>query len=180
LNEFKGYQYPIDTLSTKPLKGINTLKEKEREIEKEKEIDVDSEGGAGGTSEITPSPPTWRSSFDVYLADETAAYNALRTDEAWIAKRQEYHPGLDILMSLKKSHDDFWGTVAGWENKKATRKLKVIDWKRTFVNALSQRMNQVWKPRAYTAASEVEEERRRRMSEEAMERKMAPSRGGSA
>lgn len=90
---------------------------------------------------------TWRTSFTVYQAEEQAAYDALRQDAGWQAGRQKYHPNLDILLSLEKTHVDFWNTEAGWEWKKKSRSAKALNWKSTFATSLSLKGNQVWKDR---------------------------------
>ena len=81
-----------------------------------------------------------------YLIEENASYTSLRSDTEWIAEQQKYHPGLDILLSLEKAHVQFWGTEAGWEHTKRKRS-KTKNWKRTYENSLSQKVNQVWMPR---------------------------------
>lgn len=108
-------------------------KEKEQEQEQVQEQEQDKE-------------KTWRISFDVYQSEELSAYDGLINTPGWIAERKTYHPGLDILMTLKKAHNDFWSTPAGWKNKKQSRS-KSIDWTATYNNALSMRSNQVWLPR---------------------------------
>ena len=75
------------------------------------------------------------------------AYNSLTNDQSWIESREKFHPGLDILLSLQKSHEDYWSTEAGWLQKKSKRSVKTINWKSTFTNALTFRSNQVWKQR---------------------------------
>ena len=71
-------------------------------------------------------------------------YLKLVKDVDWLKNRQEYHPGLNIELSLKKSIEDFWSKDAGWENKKSA-KIENINWKATFNNALTLKSNQVWK-----------------------------------
>lgn len=85
---------------------------------------------------------TWKEDFNVYRQELDAAYAALIADNAFIAERQTYHLGIDIKLSLEKSYKDYWSTEVGWKKKKAARS-KELDWKRTFVNALSLGSNQV-------------------------------------
>lgn len=88
----------------------------------------------------------WRADFETYLADCTQAYEALRANREWIAERERYHPNLDVGLSVEKAFKEFWGTEAGWAHKKkSVRKGGVIDWKRTFTNALDIRGNMVYK-----------------------------------
>lgn len=93
---------------------------------------------------ISPKEKTWREDFDVYMKEVTKAYDELVSDVEFLRERERYHPNLDIRLSLEKSFKDFWGTEAGWKNKKKSRS-KTLDWKSTFGNALSQKMNQVYK-----------------------------------
>ncbi len=82
-------------------------------------------------------------SFDSYKTEELTAYQELLKNENWISAQKKYHPNIDVLLSLEKAHVQFWGTEAGWLHIKKT-KSKNKDWKRTYENALSQRINQVW------------------------------------
>jgi len=93
------------------------------------------EGGVGET--------TWRDSFDVYQKSCREAYQAHIADQNWLAERQKYHPRLNIKMTLEKACRDYWSTEAAWEHKRRKRG-KAIDWRRTFNNALAQKINQVW------------------------------------
>ena len=85
---------------------------------------------------------TWRTSFEIYQSNLKEACNKIITPE-YIKEREEYHPGLDIKLTLKKAYEDYWNKEAGWKNKKSS-KTNEIDWKSTFNNSLSQKMNQVW------------------------------------
>lgn len=87
---------------------------------------------------------TWKDDFNIYQAEEQAAYESLINDPVWIADRQKYHPNLDIKLSAEKAHKDYWSTEAAWSHKKKQRS-KSCDWRRTYNNALTQRCNQVWK-----------------------------------
>ena len=60
-----------------------------------------------------------------------------------VEQQKTFHPGLNVLLSLEKAHTQFWGTDAGWEHTKRKRS-KSKDWKRTYQNSLSQKVNQVW------------------------------------
>jgi len=93
---------------------------------------------------------TWLTSFDLYKEIAQSGLDTLLSDTAWLAERREFHPGLDVTMSIKKAWKDFWLTKGGWKNKRDAAKKKPdyeIDWKRTANNALSQKINQVWIPR---------------------------------
>lgn len=84
------------------------------------------------------------SSFEKYQEWELSEYEKIINDSEWIRGREEFHPSLDILLSLKKAHVDFWSQKAGWKNIKA-RKAAEIDWKATWTNALANKLNQVKK-----------------------------------
>lgn len=91
-----------------------------------------------------PIVPSWRESFEEYQKQENSAYFALISNKAWIEEQQKYNPNLNIPLSLEKAHNQFWKKEAGWKHKKKA-KSQELDWERTYVNALSQRINQVWK-----------------------------------
>lgn len=91
--------------------------------------------------QTVPEKPTWKTSFEEYQKNAQEGYEKLKTDFAWIEERKKYHPGYNILLSLEKSHNDFWSKEAGWKNKK-TAKTKNIDWKATYNNSL--KFNLVW------------------------------------
>ena len=91
---------------------------------------------------------TWRDDFDIYLNELLTEYNLLINDNEWIAKNEKLNPGLDILLTLEKACTNFWGLEDGWKNKKGKR-IKIIDWKKTLTNSLSQQMNKVYKQKTY-------------------------------
>lgn len=86
---------------------------------------------------------TWRDSFDVYLSELNSVYQALITDKDFILQRERYATNVDIVLSLEKAYNDFWGKEKGWRYKKRTR-TKVIDWKETLTKAID--FNKVYKP----------------------------------
>lgn len=86
----------------------------------------------------------WKKDFQIYLAQVTRAYKDLVSNVEYIKEREIFHPNLDIRLSLEKAFSDFWGTEAGWKNKKRSRS-ETLNWTSTFNNALSQKMNQVYK-----------------------------------
>lgn len=88
---------------------------------------------------ITPLPPlnkggsaekTWKNDYLIYLSETTESFDLLKYDQVFIKKLEKYYPNVDIILSIEKSFESFWGTEAGWINKKG-RKTKVIDWKTT-------------------------------------------------
>lgn len=105
----------------------------------------------GGKGE---SVKNWWESFDVYLLEFQQAYKLSVDDQKWMAQREKFHPSLNIKRSLSKAYTDFWGTEAGWKHKKNEHKSEirnkespVINWRLTLTNALTQKMNQVYKDR---------------------------------
>jgi hypothetical protein len=87
---------------------------------------------------------TWRTDFDIYLAEMDQAFKAITSDEDYIKLQEKFHPGVDIRLSLEKAKTNFWETEAGWLNKKSKRS-KGINWKTTFTNAIDR--NKVYKPK---------------------------------
>lgn len=88
---------------------------------------------------------SWKEDFEVYKQELKAAYEALANNQTFIAERQKYAPKLDIRLSLEKAYNDYWNTEAGWKKKKAGKSMN-LDWKRTFINALSLSSNKVYQP----------------------------------
>jgi hypothetical protein len=119
----------------------------------------DAEGN-GKVADDTPKPSkekTWRDSFEIYLNDLRVAYGKAIRDREWIAERQKYHPGLNILLSLEKACKDYWSTEAGWKKKKAGKTAKT-DWVRTFNNALTVSGNKVWETKEKNDGREKQKE----------------------
>ena len=97
----------------------------------------------------------WKKSFEVYKDYVRQGYNDVTSDKEWMLKQQEYNPGLDIAKSIEKSCVNFWSTEEGWANKKKS-KAKTINWKTTFGNAISNKINKV-----YNNNKESENEKRK-------------------
>lgn len=98
----------------------------------------------GVESEI---PPVWKKDFKIYLNELRADYKTLIADTEWISQQEKFNPGVDIQKSIEKSCVNYWATEAGWKKKKGS-KIKSIDWKSTFANAVSQPVNRVYKERS--------------------------------
>jgi len=88
--------------------------------------------------------PLWKTDFEVYYKNAKDSLIELLDDKTFISERERYHDGLDIALTLEKSFNDYWGTTVGWDKKKKS-KTDVIDWKRTYNNALTLKGNKVWK-----------------------------------
>jgi len=115
------------------------------------------QGGVGGTdTEPTKKPKekTWRNHLQTYLDQEQAAYDELAEDQAWVADMERLNPGVDIMLTLEKARR-FWHSEAGWVKKRERRKVKVINWRTTYENALTQPFNRVWKPREESGTSGI-------------------------
>lgn len=80
---------------------------------------------------------SWRDSFEVYRKLVLDAMEFLLTDKIEFEKLQKFNPTLDIKLSLEKSVENFWGTEAGWKNKRKT-KSKDIDMVMTLKNNLDK------------------------------------------
>lgn len=89
-------------------------------------------------------PLVWKKDFQTYLNELREAFKKITADSKWIKQQETFNPGVDILKSIEKSCVNYWATEAGWKKKKGT-KIKQIDWKSTFGNAVSQSMNRVYK-----------------------------------
>lgn len=91
--------------------------------------------------------PAWYTDFEEYKKQLYAAVDELLLNRAWIAEREQYHPYTDISASVEKAVNDFWGTEAGWKNKKDSG-TKDINWTSTINKTLSYKTNQVPKKNA--------------------------------
>jgi hypothetical protein len=133
---------------------------------KEMEMEMEMENRKGGVGENqnpgnTPEPPkekTWRDSFETYRQELRSAYMQAIEDKKWLAERQRYHPGLNILLTLEKACKDYWSKEAGWKKKKAAKTAN-IDWPRTFNNALAIDSNKVWKTKKQIESEENEQKK---------------------
>jgi hypothetical protein len=94
--------------------------------------------------EIKEDNNTWRNSFEIYLTECKAAYNSFVSDNVLMERQKELNPGINVLLSIKKGFENFWGTEAGWNHKKKSR-VKSIDWKLTIINSID--LNKVYLPR---------------------------------
>ena len=86
----------------------------------------------------------WRNNFGFYLKELSEKHLELIKDEKFISLQEKYNPNVDIVLSIEKAINNFWGTEAGWKNKKSKR-TKVINWESTLTKAID--MNKVYKSR---------------------------------
>lgn len=85
----------------------------------------------------------WRNSFDVYKSELKEAYIKIINDVDYIKQRKTFHQRLNIEKTIEKACVDFWATEEGWAHKKKSKSEK-IDWKKTFSNSISQKVNWVY------------------------------------
>lgn len=85
---------------------------------------------------------SWKKDFNIYKKQLHEEYTKLLNDIEFIKQQEEFHPNVDIKLSLKKACVNFWATEAGWKFKKKKR-VNEIDWKSTLTNAIEK--NRVWK-----------------------------------
>lgn len=91
--------------------------------------------------------PAWHTDFNEYCAIHETQYEKLKYSNAWIAEMQERHPDLDILKTIEKAHE-FWSrdpkefAKNGWKTCKS-RGSQVLNFKKTYETALTQKWNQV-------------------------------------
>lgn len=138
-----------NTPKSQPASNQNNKKDKNNIKKISTIVDTKETAACADVDSILSSSETtakiWREDFEVYKLELKIAYESLVNDQAFIAERQKYNPKLDIRLSLEKAYNDYWNTEAGWKKKKAARS-KELDWKRTFVNALSLSSNKVYQP----------------------------------
>lgn len=146
----KGVEMPINvTLIQVNVTLMPQIKEKEI---KEEDPPLPPKGDE---SEI---PPVWKKDFKIYLNELRTDYKTLIADSEWISQQEKFNPGVDIQKSIEKSCVNYWATEAGWKKKKGS-KIKSIDWKSTFANAISQPINRVYKERTVSYMEQTERKR---------------------
>jgi len=107
-------------------------------------LHIEGKGREGKGIEGKGNTKTWRNHFWTYLKSELTAYKETLSDKSFIKQQSELNPEVDIVLSLKKAHLNFWSRPAGWNHKKK-KKAVSINWRQTFINAID--MNKVYKPR---------------------------------
>lgn len=94
---------------------------------------------------------TYKTSYWYYLKLVIEGYRCILNDPKVLKEQEEFYPNIDIELSLKKSIKNFWGTKAGWKNKKSKR-TKEINMKTTLLNNLEK--NRVWKNKSNNQENE--------------------------
>ncbi len=132
--------------------------------QKKRSTNVDGKESSLFESEDAEDPPvvvsSWRQDYATYLQELNEAYTTLINDTCFMNERQKYHPKLDIILSMEKALKDYWATETGWKKKKAGR-VKELDWKKTFVNALTMDSNKVYRTSGQTAYVPVTENQKK-------------------
>jgi hypothetical protein len=85
--------------------------------------------------------PEWYKDIVVYYKDHDVAAGELWKDKEWISKWTEEHPGYNFYSSFQKARL-YWRSVKGWERKRK-QKVRVINWRTTYQNALDMEFNWV-------------------------------------
>lgn len=112
------------------------------EIESEIEIEIPCDEKP---KKLKPEKPkTWKTDFEVYKQSCLDAFEQLKLNKSWLAKQQKFNPNLNILLSIEKGINNFWGTEAGWKNKKKANPEE-IDWPATFAKTID--LNKVYLPK---------------------------------
>ncbi len=115
--------------------------------QKEAPLTTDSQRAIWAIIENKLSPPenrkTWKNDFDTYLLELDRAFTNIISDKVFITEQYQYHPKLDIRLSIEKAYRTYWRTEVAWRKKKRSGTQK-INWHTTFANALNQPFNHVY------------------------------------
>jgi hypothetical protein len=145
-NGKKGGRRAKTETKDKPDKNQTETKDKPN-----KEEDVDNDNDLPplpptGGSESGSDKETWKTDFEVYKSELRDAFREISKNADWIRQQERLNPNIDIMLSIEKACVNYWATEAGWKKKKGS-KIKNIDWKATFGNAIS--LNKVYKQENY-------------------------------
>ncbi len=121
-SEYQSTEQQMNNKRTTTEQQMNTLQEIKKLRSKEIQIEVDEKN--------------WRNDFNIYLCDCRTGYKLFNEDNELIKIQQRLNPGINIKLSIEKGFVNFWGTEAGWKNKKSKR-TKDIDWKATIINSIN-------------------------------------------
>lgn len=111
-------------------------------IEVNSEISTQKKGKEKKGKEMEQN--TWRNDFEIFKSEIWREYDTIVRDQKWITEQERLNPGVDILLSIEKSIRNFWGTEAGWKNKKKS-KSDNPNWRQTFAKTID--INKVYKPK---------------------------------
>lgn len=100
-------------------------------------------GNGIGNGNIPPAQEkNWRNDFEIYKSELLDWFENIKTDSEYLKEQEKFNPGIDVILSIEKSIKVFWGTEAGWKNKKSSKTVN-IDWKQTIAKNLDK--NKVYK-----------------------------------
>jgi hypothetical protein len=75
--------------------------------------------GNGNENENGVEKPTsWYDDFEEYLKVSEPEWDKIQGDWNFIREMKNFHPKTNIRMSIEKAWSDYWGTEAGWNNKR--------------------------------------------------------------
>lgn len=144
ISEHKPMSSPLSSSLSSPFEEEDLKKEDPLgEGKKEKKSDIPK--------------PAWVESYEAYLAEAEPHFDRLMADWKWVEEKKEYHRGALIAKTVERMWFEFWGTKAGWENKKtkcwdrARRCWRVPDWDATITANLKRNL-------VYLAKGERDEE----------------------
>ncbi len=107
-----------------------SLKEKEK---------TEAEAEAECPGHVTDNVPLWKTNFEVYKnMVEEAKQKILNSPDIIQRRILSFFPQLDVLKSLELSIDRFWGTEAGWKNKKKRKSIVEIDMVETLIKNIDK------------------------------------------
>lgn len=102
-------------------------------------VSIDKQEETNNKEQLTS---TWRNNFDIYLSELFDWFEIIKSDSEYLKEQEKFNPGIDVILSIEKSIKVFWGTEAGWKNKKSSKTVN-IDWKTTIAKNLDK--NRVYK-----------------------------------
>jgi hypothetical protein len=78
--------------------------------------------------------PLWKQNtaegYEEYLRIAEDAFTEITHDNEWLLKMKRNFPNVHILKTIERAFDTYWGTRAGWENKRR-KKIRSINWRTT-------------------------------------------------
>ena len=67
----------------------------------------------------------WKKNFDCYLQMVNSAKISLINDNDFFERMQKYYPNANYHLTIERMVDMYWGTEAGWNNKKKSRSKNI-------------------------------------------------------
>lgn len=114
------------TLKAEPTKTSDTEKIRHGEIPTQKDIDNNrKEIDKKEDTIVSEKEVTWRDDFNIYLSMVKEAKLRLLDDDTFCEQMERYRPNADYDKTIEKMVELFWGTEAGWHNKKSKRSQSI-------------------------------------------------------